>query len=79
MVATDVASRGIGMNDYVPAPQLPFPSLPLLSCGFEVTLCSLRSSALNTMHDLVQALRVFLWFSSQENLGYPVQRGLVRS
>lgn len=31
-----------------------------------------------SMHDLVQALRVFLWFSSQGNLGYPVQRGLLR-
>lgn len=33
MVATDVASRGIGMNDYIPAPIRPVPCLTLLSRG----------------------------------------------
>lgn len=33
MVATDVASRGIGMNDYIPAPIRSVPCLTLLSRG----------------------------------------------
>lgn len=33
MVATDVASRGIGMIDCDLAPPLPFLSPPLMSCG----------------------------------------------
>lgn len=33
MVATDVASRGIGMNDYTPASIRPIPCFTLLSCG----------------------------------------------
>lgn len=43
MVATDVASRGIGMVDCDLAPSLPFPQLT--SCGSEVVLCSLQPCA----------------------------------
>jgi len=47
MVATDVASRGIGMNDYTPALSRPIPCFKLLSRGFEVKLCSSCSCAPN--------------------------------
>ena len=48
MVATDVASRGIGMVDCDLAPPLPFPQLT--SCGSEVMLCSLqRCAPMNAM------------------------------
>ncbi len=47
MVATDVASRGIGMNDYAPAPISPFPSTVSLLCGYEAKICSTCLCALN--------------------------------
>lgn len=46
MVATDVASRGIGMIDHCTSFPFPIPFLPLLSCvALFMLLCSLLSYA----------------------------------
>jgi ATP-dependent RNA helicase DDX5/DBP2 len=50
MVATDVASRGIGMIDCALALSPPPPSPPLTSCGLEVVFCSLQISRSDILH-----------------------------
>ncbi|KAK8214450.1 P-loop containing nucleoside triphosphate hydrolase protein [Phyllosticta capitalensis] len=62
MVATDVASRGIGMVAIVPA--LPPPLLPVLFCVICVMLCSLFSRAPFTAFMTSRAC--FFRFSSRE-------------
>jgi hypothetical protein len=72
MVATDVASRGIGMIDHNPLPSFLTPLfsylyfLPLTSCG---NLCS----SLLTVHTACVSCPGFDWSSSQENLASELQ------
>ena len=63
MVATDVASRGIGMIDHDPA-HLPFPSPQLTSCGCEeVVLSSLHPHCALYGLAIATSILVPVWLS----------------
>ena len=78
MVATDVASRGIGMIDHRTSFHIPFPFFPLLSCVALFMLPYSLLSCVLSMPSLVKASHVVLLVHFLENLGCQMQCSLLR-
>lgn len=79
MVATDVASRGIGMLGRIFVVPFLFllPSLLLYLCG-SIWIALLSATIFLLVHSFDLGFHRLIWFSCQKNLGILVQCSLLR-